>query len=229
MADHRVPEAVCFDAYGTLLELLDPVDALRRALLVAGYEYDHDVVVAAFAAEVAFYRHNQDQGGDTTGLHALRTLCAAVFSDALPDGPPVGVALEILVDALQYRLYDDVVPTLDALTAAGVRCGVISNWDCSLSGVLVGLGIADRFDVVSASAVVGARKPDPRIFEVSLTALRCSPKRVVHVGDDPALDVVGAIGAGMRAIELTRDPAGGAPGSTDRITSLVELPRLLLG
>lgn len=228
MPVHPVPEAVCFDAYGTLLELVDPVGALRRALLAAGYEYDEQTVAAAFRAEVAFYRHNQDQGADTTGLHALRTLCAAVFTDALPDGPPVGVALEMLVDALQYRLYDDVVPTLDALAAAGVRCGVISNWDCSLAGVLVGLGIAERFAVVSASAVVGSRKPDPQIFAVTLESLGCPAERVVHVGDHPDLDVAGATRAGMRAVGLDRSGVA-PPAGREPITTLAELPGLLLG
>ena len=60
------------------------------------------------------------------------------------------------MDALRFELLPDVVPALDALAAAGLRLGVVSNWDCGLRDVLDGLGIADRFAAVSASAVVGA-------------------------------------------------------------------------
>jgi FMN phosphatase YigB (HAD superfamily) len=224
---HPTPDVVCFDAYRTLLQLVDPVGRLHHALLVAGYEYDRDTVAAAFHAEVAFYKTHQDTGADTTGLHALRMLCAAVFADGLPDGPPAELAMQILVDALHYRLYDDVLPTLDALQSEGIRTAVISNWDCSLVGILIGLGIAERFAVVSASAVVGSRKPERGIFDVTLGALGCPAARAVHVGDDPGLDVVGATGAGMRGIHLDRDATRHAsPGR--RITSLSELSPLIL-
>ncbi len=73
-----------------------------------------------------------------------------------------------------------------------MRLAVVSNWDCSLEGVLTGLGVADRFDVVSASAVVGAAKPDPAIFAHALGALGVAPANALHCGDLPEKDCVGA-------------------------------------
>ena len=44
MADDALPRAVCFDAYGTLLELDDPVGNLQRGLEHAGYSHDAETL-----------------------------------------------------------------------------------------------------------------------------------------------------------------------------------------
>src|SRR5205823_5289440 len=48
----------------------------------------------------------------------------------------------------------------------------------------------------------GVRKPDPAIFDIALERLGMDRKEVVHVGDDPILDVEGARAAGLRVIQL---------------------------
>ena len=219
-----MPAAVTFDAYGTLLELDDPVGRLAAALADQGYPTPPEAVHQAFVAEVAVYRREQDLGRDTVGLEQLRTLCAATFSDALPARPPVAAARQALESGIRYRLYDDVRPTLDALADAGVRVGVVSNWDCSLSGVLIDLGIAERLTTVSISAVVGARKPDSRIFRHALDALGAVADHVIHVGDDPELDVAGARAAGLAGVLIDRSGGGPAGSIGDLREVLSRLP-----
>ena len=226
MSKSPVPMVVLLDAYGTLLELDDPVGRLRHGLSAAGYEHDDPTVASAFRTEVAFYRRHQDQGTDPARLQALQTSCARVFADSLPSRPPVAVALEVLAGALRYRLFDDVVPMLTAVTARGLRCAVVSNWDCSLAEVLADLGILDRFAAVSVSAVVGAPKPDARIFEHALSALGVDAAHTVHVGDDRERDVAGARSAGLHALLLDRAGDAVHP-RPDTITSLSSLPALL--
>jgi FMN phosphatase YigB (HAD superfamily) len=215
-----------FDAYGTLLELDDPVGALRRGLAAAGFEYDARQVANAFRVEVGFYRSHQDQGSDGAGLADLRRRCAATFAAALPSAPPPAVAMDVLTGCLRYRLFEDVVPTLDALDADGVRCAVVSNWDCSLADILGELGIVDRFAAVTVSALVGARKPDRRIFERSLQVLGIVPGDAVHVGDDPALDVDGAVAAGISVLLLDRTEAHArtGPEGVTTIRTLSDVP-----
>jgi putative hydrolase of the HAD superfamily len=48
----------------------------------------------------------------------------------------------------------------------------------------------------------GVRKPDPAIFDIALERLGMDRKEVVHVGDDPILDVEGARAAGLRVVQL---------------------------
>ena len=70
--------------------------------------------------------------------------------------------------------------------------------------------MGDRFEVVAASAVVGAGKPDPAIFHHALDALGVAPGEALHCGDLPAYDCAGAAAAGVRAVLIDR--AGGTAG-----------------
>ncbi len=56
------------------------------------------------------------------------------------------------------------------------------------------------FKEVIESAVVGVRKPDPRIFEMGVEALGLSPGEVVVVGDSFGKDIVPATKVGCKTI-----------------------------
>ena len=50
----------------------------------------------------------------------------------------------------------------------------------------------------------GAAKPEPAIFHEACRRLGVAPEHVLHVGDDPLLDVHGARGAGLPSAWLNR-------------------------
>jgi HAD superfamily hydrolase (TIGR01509 family) len=222
----RRPNAILLDAYGTLIELDDPVGRLRSALDRMGCPCSEVEVAAAFATEVRFYRAHHDRGRDDHSLRAMRRACAGVFAGALPAPPPVEVAEAALSEGLRYRVFDDVVPALDTLASAGFRLAVASNWDASLPAILAEVGLGERFAAVSVSAVAGARKPDAEVFHRALDRLGVAPQDAIHVGDDPVRDCVGAANAGLRAVLLAR--GGTAPDvPCRRIETLTALPGLL--
>src|SRR5262249_41006128 len=161
---------------------------------------------------------------DDASLATLRLECADILADILGAGLVGPELLPCLTDAIAFRVFDDVLPTLSALRAAGVRLAVVSNWDVSLVPPLERVGIADRFEHVVHSAGVGATKPDPRVFEAALALLGLPADRVLHVGDDPVNDVQGARAAGIRALLLDRS---GAASGEDAIASLTELAPLV--
>jgi putative hydrolase of the HAD superfamily len=69
-------------------------------------------------------------------------------------------------------------------------------------------------------------KPDPRIFELALTALDRRADETWYVGDMPAFDVVGARRAGLRPFLM--DPLALHTDATyDRVGSLAELAALV--
>lgn len=222
MRDRR-PNAILLDAYGTLVELDDPVGRLGSALAGMGHQCSEAEVAAAFAAEVRFYRAHHDRGCDDHGLRVLRRACAAVFAGALPGPPPLEVAEAALAAGLRYRVFDDVEPALDALGSAGCRLAVVSNWDASLPTILDEVGLGAWFAAVSVSAVAGARKPDAAVFLRALDRLGVAPEDAIHVGDDPVRDCVGAVNAGLRAVLLDR--RGASPDvPCPRIETLMALP-----
>jgi HAD superfamily hydrolase (TIGR01549 family) len=55
-------------------------------------------------------------------------------------------------------------------------------------------------DVLVVSEEAGVPKPDPAIFELALSRIGCRARETVMIGDSWAADVVGAEGAGIRAI-----------------------------
>lgn len=217
------PDLVLLDAFGTLVEMEPPAPILRRALADAGYPCDPGTVQAALAEEIAHYRAHMHLGADAAGLVALRAGCGEVLARALgPGAPAPALATEMLVQSLRFRLHHDALPAMDALTAHGVRLGVVSNWDCALPGHLDRLGVGHRFVVIAASAAVGAAKPDPAIFLHAARVAGVDPARALHVGDRRLEDYDGARAAGMRALLLDRHGAEAGPDVISTLTAVVE-------
>lgn len=91
--------------------------------------------------------------------------------------------------------------TLEELSAAGYRLGVITNGPTPFQERnFAALGVADLFEVVTVSAAVNLRKPDPAIFAYTLAQMKLPAHAALYVGDNPKADIAGAKAAGMRAI-----------------------------
>jgi FMN phosphatase YigB (HAD superfamily) len=63
-------------------------------------------------------------------------------------------------------------------------------------------------DVISSSASLGVRKPDPAFFESISELVGVPPARVAYVGDRVDNDVLPAAAAGMVAVHVRRGPWG---------------------
>jgi putative hydrolase of the HAD superfamily len=121
-----------------------------------------------------------------------------------------------------WAIYPDVLPTLDALSAAGLSLAVVSNWDSYLPTLLDRLGLASRFASIAVSAIEETGKPDPEIFRRACARVSVQPKEVLHVGDSLKEDYEGARAAGLSALLLDRTDQHAD--MADRIRSLDELP-----
>ena len=112
---------------------------------------------------------------------------------------------------------------LDELKRNGLKLAVISNTeDGRLLESLDAAGLANKFDLLIDSHVVGHRKPDPAIFDLTLKRLDINHGEAAYVGDSYAHDALAARAVGMRGILL--DPHDLHPESLcPRIGSLTEL------
>jgi HAD superfamily hydrolase (TIGR01509 family) len=90
---------------------------------------------------------------------------------------------------------------LESLRGRGLRLAVVANhWPepaWLVHGDVEALGVAERVDAVVLSGDVGARKPDPRIFEHALAELGVDATAALFVGDRLDVDVAGAAAVGM--------------------------------
>ena len=96
----------------------------------------------------------------------------------------------------------DVVPALRRLRASGRKLVVVSNANGRMRAALDRVGIGPHVDLVIDSHEEGVEKPDPRIFLNALARAGARPETTLHVGDLFHTDVVGARGAGLRAVLL---------------------------
>jgi putative hydrolase of the HAD superfamily len=222
-----LPEALLLDALGTLVALEPPAPKLRQALLRGfGVSVSERDAERAIAAEIAYYRSHLDEGRDQATLGELRRACAHAMWAALPTEAHERLDPEalvpVLLESLEFTVFDDVRPSLRELRDRGLRLVVVSNWDVSLTDVLQRLGLSPLLDGIVTSAAAGARKPGAAIFERALRLARSAPGRVAHVGDSIVEDVEGARAAGIEAILVRRDGRSGPPG-VRTITTLAAL------
>ena len=189
---------VTFDAGQTLVDL--DLDFLARRLGERGLAVAPDALAAA--APAAWRRYDVlVEAGAGHPWHGFMT--ALLEGAGLQDVKPVVDWLwsEQPRKNLWRKPIPDVVALARELGARGVRVAVLSNSEGRLAELLVEVGIADAFHAIIDSGRVGIDKPDPRIFALALDAVGAtSSASAVHVGDSWAADVLGALGAGWRAV-----------------------------
>lgn len=148
--------------------------------------------------------------------------------EALAGGVSLEVAERFVAAMIDFDpAYDDALPLLKRLAAAGHRLAVISNGPPGehQRAKLRRAGL-DRFfgDLVFISSEVGAAKPDPRIFHHGLQVLGARPEEALYVGDKALHDAAAAAVVGMQGVWIDRlDSQDPVPPGVRRITTLADL------
>jgi FMN hydrolase / 5-amino-6-(5-phospho-D-ribitylamino)uracil phosphatase len=219
------PLVLSFDLDDTLWPVGPVIAAAERQLLSwlrerhPGIASGHDLEsLRALRDGVA--RRFPERSHDLTFLRhrALKDLFgAAGHAESLADA-----ALEVFFSARnRVEFYADVRPALSRLRAR-YRLFAISNGNADLHRC----GIGDLFAGHVTAIAAGAAKPDARIYAALLRMAGVEAAQVLHIGDDPLADVIGATRAGMQAVWLNRDgrawpPAFAAPPRT--VSTLAEI------
>ncbi len=154
-------------------------------------------------------------------LHAVRLAAAGASGDPDIIAAIAARICELECDPAHFEVYEDTLPALRRLKAAGLYIAIVSNHIWRLPEVVDALGLGACIDLVLTSARVGYRKPHPRIYRVAIETARCTPDAILFVGDSPSHDVEGPRAAGMRALLLDREGRDGHP---EAIRTLAALP-----
>jgi HAD superfamily hydrolase (TIGR01509 family) len=80
------------------------------------------------------------------------------------------------------------------------RLAVISNADGKIADVLARCGIADCFESITDSGIVGKEKPHPAIFDAAVRTMGVSADESLYIGDVYSIDYLGATSFGMQSI-----------------------------
>ena len=206
--------AVCFDLDGTLLmphgDWSGWVSATATALGVAASSRRRfgSALVRALGVDAAVTLESACRDAlAASGLVAPATLADVTREACLAYGRGV-------------RAHPAAQPLLERLAACDVPIAVVTNGplDMQTEALRVsGIAAMVRAAIVSGAPDVAVRKPHPRLFWRSVTALRALPEDVLMVGDDLEADVRGAHRFGLAtcwiAGERTDDPSGAPPGT----------------
>ena len=212
-------QAITFDAGGTLIQPWPSVGHIY-AEIAARHGFTHlsaeklNMKFAAAWRELKNFNHTREEWA---------ALVDQAFAGA-PGSPPSRTFFPELYERFAgsdaWRVFEDVLPALDALAAAGIQLAVISNWDERLRPLLKQMSLAKYFETAVISCEVGFSKPSPVIFEHAARRLGLAPGLILHVGDSLEADVRGAKSAGFHALLLDR---GKEREGTEEIKSLRDL------
>ncbi len=150
--------------------------ALRERVHAAFPQHEHDL---GLLRRLTIERALQDSGDDP----ALASAAYAIF----------------FRERNRVDFYPDARDGLTRL-AALLPVAALTNGNADLAAI----GIASKFRFQLGAREFGSAKPDPALFLESCRRLGVVPNEVLHVGDDPHMDVAGAAHAGLRSCWINR-------------------------
>ncbi len=166
----------------------------------------------------------------TTSFGATVALVARGTSEnlRLSDGGAAGRVADRFLTEARGKLSESAA--LLSRLAPRFRLGVVSNFYGNLVAVCAETGLLPHLSVAVDSAVVGATKPDRRIFEAALGPLGVDPEEAFFVGDSRPRDMAGAKALGLPHVWLAaadlESPEPCCPGDAV-IRRLADLPGIL--
>ena len=213
------PGALLFDFGGTLdadgLAWKDRFRRLFAGVAPEGFDrafYDaDDALVGAVPADLPF--------ADT-----VRLLAQGVAERLRRPEAAAPVAERFLEDARRALASNGKI--LERL-AERYRLGIVSNFYGNLEFVCRETGLSRHLTAAVDSAVLGATKPDPRIFRAALSAVGALPGEAVFVGDSLPRDMAGAKSLGMPHVWVRSGEGSPCCPGDCVIDSVRDLPEVL--
>ena len=224
-------KAVFFDLYQTLVRYEPPREEIEAKVLK---DFGIDVSPAALARpiivadefiynEIARRALSQRSKEEKIALYAQ-------YQEVVLREAGIKCSQKVILSLLgamqQSRmdlvLFDDVASVLADLKEKGLILGLISNIEQDMTETLTGLGLSTWLAIVVTSQDTGFNKPKPEIFREALRRAKVKPSEAIYIGDQYQVDVIGARGAGMKAILLDRGDYYQEITDCPRIKSLTE-------
>lgn len=153
---------------------------------------------------------------------------AALIGCGVP-GPAAGTAArrvrEIVQDKTLYHVRPDAAATLAVCAYQGWKNYILTNNFPEWESLFGRLGLRQFFSGIVVSGVVGASKPEEKIFRIAERVANF-PSLIWMVGDNPQADIAGGLAAGWHTAHLSR-PGAPRSGAEVTVSSLTELLRYL--
>lgn len=194
-------EAVIWDFGGVITS--SPFEAFSRYEAERGLPVDTIRRINAINPDTNAWALFERAELDAAAFDAMFAEEAAAIGHAIPGKDVLGL--------LSGDVRPNMVAALDAVKAAGMKTGCITNNVPTGHGAGMArseakaeeiAAIMARFDHVIESSKIGIRKPDPRIYAMMCETLEVDPARCVYL-DDLGINCKPAAAMGMHAIKVT--------------------------
>lgn len=198
-------EGIIFDYGGTIDSRADHWShIISQGWEKAGVEVPEGIFRDAYVhGERELARNRHILPGDNF-LELLRKKIRIELEHIVPLGYVAEDDVPVYAERVARYCYDyarasieDARPVLEAL-AQRYPMVLVSNFYGNVDEVLRDFRIRHYFRGIIESAVVGIRKPDPRIFTLGVVALGLPADKVLVVGDSLTKDILPARAAGCR-------------------------------
>ena len=197
-------KAIIFDVGDTLVEHYPSQRQIYRERIASlGFTVDEKTEAAiAAAVEQATYKQI------TLEHNGAPRMSEQDFNEMLDEAALLCVTADkdrsMLFEKLRYiplskqelRVMPDALETLTKLKDLGFRMAIVSNHRAWLPEYLNQIGLADFFESIVVSDLVGVEKPDAQIMRIALNELGLNGESCLYVGDHP-FDVLCAKSVGV--------------------------------
>lgn len=173
--------AICFDAFGTLVEITD----MRRPFRV-------------MSSEGPKGRRATDALLSPLGLRDIARKLAIEIGDVRL----LELERDLAAECQSIRLRPGIESIWAWLRRAGLRIGICSNLALPYAKPLLAV-VPGIPDALVLSFEVGLVKPQPEIFHLVCERLNLSAEQILFVGDTPEADVLGPQAVGMHAMTIS--------------------------
>ena len=192
-------KAVIFDLFGTLVDNPPPEgyqETLRRDAASLCVPIDDFI---RFWRETAHDRHR----GTIPSIEAnFALICERLGAKVSVAAIEQATRLRYDYIASQVAPRADALSTLSAIRARGLKIALVSNCSPETPRLWDDLPLKQFFDATIFSSSAGVAKPERRIYEMALAALKMKAKDCLYVGDGESDELNGAAAVGMHPVMI---------------------------
>jgi 2-haloacid dehalogenase len=219
------PEAVVFDAYGTLLDVNAAMAAhaarLGERWPALSMEWRAKQLEYTWVRSLTGASHHED--------FWLCTRDALDFVFARNGIADPALAAQLMEAYRELPAYPEVAEVLGAIRQKGIGVAILSNGTPNmLADAVAAAGIEPLVDEILSVESVGIFKPDPRVYRLATRQYGCGADRLYFVSGN-AWDAQAAHAFGMQVVRVNRTAAPDEYGLAEIGLPMLEDLRGLIG
>lgn len=196
-------QAVIFDLFGTLVHQVtwsvqnDMLRQMASVLAIPPEDFTRQWTDTSEARIKGEFPNSQ-----SNIKHICQQLGVPVINNQIEFANQLRIEL---VGHQLFNLKKDAIEVLSYLKSNGYKTGIISDCSSAVPPRWPDNPLATFIDVPIFSASVGVRKPDPRIYRLTIAQLAVEPENCLYIGDGNSQELTGAAAVGMHPV-LIRNP-----------------------